>query len=362
MYPYYIIFSLSLAFFAISQTLVRNGRVGSRFFLLTSIILLICLAAYRGQWVGTDTSTYLSFWDKFQNVDFQFENWLFSEPLFVLLQNITRYIADETFLGQEVFLGAISTLVCCLTFAAIKQNSVNKTLSFFVFLFLGFYTFHFNGARQAIAIALFLYSIKYILNGNAKKYALIVFVGFLFHKTMLITIPFYFLFRRDFTPKVVLLIVLFTFAATYSITSVVEYASEYDERYRGYANSDFDGGGVVSVMFYTVILLWLYLVGKLNRINSKLYNISLLSMFISVSIGWLSVGLSLNPSGVLRLAYYFTQFMIFALPMSILSFHSKSTRNVLLSLFILCSLCYFYFTTTSFSGLAPYSSSLPPLL
>ena len=241
MYPYYIIFSLSLSFFAISQTLVRNGRVGSRFFLVTSIILLICLAAYRGQWVGTDTTTYLGFWNNLQNVDFQFENWLFSEPLFVLLQNITRYIADKTFLGQEVFLGAISTLVCCLTFAAIKQNSVNKTLSIFVFLFLGFYTFHFNGARQAIAIALFLYSIKYILNGNVKKYALVVLVGFLFHKTMLITIPFYFLFRRDFTPKVVLLIVLFTFAATYSITSVVEYASEYDERYRGYANSDFDG-------------------------------------------------------------------------------------------------------------------------
>jgi len=362
MLPYFIIFLFSIAFFAISQSLSKNRQIGGRLFLLMALFLLVGFAAFRGQSVGTDTSTYLGFWNNLHFASEQSQTWLFSEPLFKYIEKITRYISDETFLGQEIFLGLISLLVCSLTFSSINQLSSNKVLSLFVFLFLGFYTFHLNGARQAIAISLFIYSIKFIINGNVKKYLTIVLIGFLFHKTMLITLPFYYIFRKEFTPKIILLIVIFTFAAAYSITSVVEYASEYDERYKGYANSDFEGGGLVSVLFYTVILLWLYMVGKFNRINSKLYDMSLLSMFISVSIGWLSVGLSLNPSGILRLVYYFTQFMIFALPMSILSFHSKLTRNVLLSLFILCSFFYFYFSTSSFSGLAPYSSSLPPLL
>jgi hypothetical protein len=362
MLPYFIIFLLSIAFFSISQSLLNNKKVGGRLFLLIALLLLVGLAAFRGQTVGTDTYTYLWSWNNLHLASEKSQIWLFSEPFFKYIEKITRYISDETFLGQEVFLGSISLLVCCLTLSSINKLSSNKFLSFFVFLFFGFYTFHFNGARQAIAIALFFYSIKYILNDNMKKYFFVVLVGFLFHKTMLITLPFYFLFRRDFTLKVVLLIVLFTFSAGYSITSFVEYASEYDQRYRNYANSDFEGGGIVSVLFYTVVLLWLYLVGKVNQIDSKLYDISLISIFISVAIGWLSVGLSLNPSGILRLVYYFTQFMIFALPISIFSFHSKLTRNFLLSLFVFFSFFYFYFITSSFSGLAPYTSSLQPFL
>lgn len=358
MFPYFFIFFLVLIFFVIGQQMdkIREKSIGGFKFL--SLSLLVCLAAYRGQWVGTDTFTYLGFWDELHFANYKNNNWLFSEPLFILLQHITRYIADETFFGREIFLGTISALVCYLTFSTIDKVSENKFLSLIVFLFLGFYTFHFNGARQAIAIALFFYSIKYILNGNLKKYLIIVFLGFLFHKTMLITVPFYYIFRRKFTPVIVILVVLFTIVAALSLTTIVEYATGLDERYKSYANTESAGGGLVSVLFFTVILIWLYVSKKINKISVKLYDISLLGMLIAVCVGWLSITLSLNPSGILRLSVYFTQFMMFSLPMSIFSFSKRTIRDILLFLFFLFSVIYFYMTTSSFSGLSPYQLAL----
>jgi len=353
MFPYFLVFSLTLIFFSVGNQTANNKQLGGRLFIAVALILLISFAAYRSSWVGTDTRTYLALWNDIQNSNFN-DGWLYSEPLFYWLQIVTRYIADNTFLGKEVFLGAISALVCILTFSAINQVSKNKVLSLFVFLFLGFYTFHFNGARQAIAMALFIYSIKYILTGNAKKYALIVFVGFLFHKTMLITVPFYFLFRLKFTPKIVALIVISTIVASFSITNIVDYASEFDVRYKSYASSDFTGG-IIQVLFFTFILIWLYIAKKVNRINEKLYDISLVSMLLSVCIGWMSVALSLNPSGILRLTGYFAQFMIFCLPISVLAFPRSNFRSLVLLAFVSLSILYFYLTTSNFSGLAPYS-------
>ena len=354
MYPYFLVFSLTLIFIYLSQIAAKKGVLGERLFIFIGTSLLVCLAAFRHQWVGTDTGTYLWFWNNLQPLNDQGADWLYSEPLFGLLQQLTRFIADDSFLGHEVFLGAISALVCTLTLSSIMQLSKNKVLSVFIFLFLGFYLYHFNGARQAIAMAFFLYSIKYILNGNIKKYVLIVFVGFLFHKTMLITAPFYFLFRRDFTPKIVMIIVFSTIVAAFSMSSLVEFATEFDSRYKNYASSDFAGGGLIQVLFFSVIMFWLYASKKSQRINDKMYDICLLSMLISVCIGWLSIILSLNPSGILRLTGYFTQLMIFALPMSVFAYPAGTIRGVVMSMLLFFSIFYFYLTTTYFSGLAPY--------
>lgn len=357
MLPYFIVLIISVSSLAVGLWLKGNKQPGANLFFFFSLFPLIALAAFRGQWVGTDTYTYLGFWRDFTTSSYQGSDLLFSEPLFTVLQHATRFLADNTFFEQEVFLGAISLIVCGLTFSAILTNSTYKLMSWTFFILLSFYTFHFNGARQAIAIALFLYSTKYILNGNQKKYAMIIIVGFLVHKTMLICLPLYFIFRRELNVQQVALVVVGAVIAAFSISTLVDIATEYDQRYKSYANKEAAGGGLVTVLFNTSLLIWLWFSKKVNAINLKLYDISLLSMLIAVCIGWVSVILSLNPSGILRLSVYFTQFSIFSLPLSIIYYKNSTTRGFVLICVLAVASLYFYLTTTSFSGLTPYNST-----
>lgn len=354
MIPYLFVLMASVLSLSVALWLKGNKQVGSSLFYFFTLLPLVALAAFRGQWVGTDTSTYLGFWRDFSTSYYDMSNLLFSEPLFIVLQHVTRFLADNTFFGQEVFLGAISLIVCGLTFSAILTNSMHKVMTWTFFILLSFYTFHFNGARQAIAVALFLYSTKYILNGNLLKYLMLVLIGFLVHKTMLICFPLYFIFRKELNAKQVILVVMGAVVVALSVTSLVDFASQYDQRYQSYANKEAAGGGLVTVLFNTSLLMWLWVSKRLNSINDKLYDISLLAMLIAVCIGWVSVILSLNPSGILRLGVYFTQFSIFSIPMSIAYFKNSTTRGFVLLCVLTVAMLYFYLTTTSFSGLAPY--------
>ncbi|MGI2030313.1 EpsG family protein [Endozoicomonas acroporae] len=356
MLPYLCFFLLGLINFTFYENIKKRNEAGSCFFLVLSIINLIFFSSLRSASVGTDTRTYLAFWNS--NVSFSAllaKTTFFSEFGFELFSYLTKYLSAELFDGSKIpFLMFISSIVLILTYSSIIKYSENKTLSLFCFLMLGFYTFHFNGARQAIAIAIFLFSLRYVLNSNPKKYFACLFVGFLFHKSILICMPFYYFFRQPLSIRMVLFIVLSSVVMALSVNVLVDFASGFDRRYSGYASRDFEGGGVVSTIFYIVMLFWLYFVKKSNNIDNKLYDISLLSMLIVSCIGALSVALSLDPSGILRLSAYFSQFLIFALPISIYSFKDTRERLLVLLLSIIFMIMYFYLTTTSFSNLAPY--------
>ncbi|WMS94899.1 EpsG family protein [Pseudoalteromonas sp. HL-AS2] len=345
-------------FFYFYEVLCKKEAVGYRYFLFLSLCLLVLLSALRAYNVGTDTGSYLFIWRNGPDElsELFLKNNFFSEPAYALLSFFTKKVSYTFFSQSQIFhLFSISFLVCLFYYSTICKYANYKLFSFVFFFLLGFYTFHFNGARQAIAIALFLYSIKYVLNGNLLKYLAVVLFGFLVHKTMLICLPLYFIFRKELNAKQLILVVVCAVVVALSVTSLVDFASQYDQRYQSYAKSDFEGGGVVAVLFNTSLLMWLWVSKRLNTINDKLYDISLLSMLIAVCIGWVSIILSLNPSGILRLSVYFTQFSIFSLPMSVLYFKNASTRSFVLLSVLIVAVLYFYLTTVNFSGLYPYT-------
>ncbi|PKG75763.1 hypothetical protein CXF86_05410 [Shewanella sp. GutCb] len=354
MFPYIIVAFISCVSLFFAVYLKDNKSSGYHFFIAVALFPLVMLAAYRGQWVGTDTYTYLELWNNVEFRSFENKSILFSEPAFHLLEVITRYISKNTFFGHEVFLGSISILVCSLCLSSILKHANFKSFSWLLFILLGVYTFHFNGARQAIAIALFMFSLRFIINRNFILFILVVLLGFFFHKSMLVCLPFYFLYGKKLDYKQVLLIVVLSVLVAISITSIVEVASEYDARYKSYADGNSSGGGLVTVLFNSALLVWLWMSKRFCSIEDRIYDLSLLMMLIAVCIGWMSVILSLNPSGILRLSMYFTQFVIFSLPLSVMYYKRGGTRAFVLTSVLLVLFVYFYLTTTSFSGLAPY--------
>lgn len=76
---------------------------------------------------------------------------------------------------------------------AMYEQSDSFGFSFFLFMAFGFYFHTFNTVRYYFALALALYSIKYVLQKEWGKFILLVLLGAAFHKSMLVIIPLYFL-------------------------------------------------------------------------------------------------------------------------------------------------------------------------
>ena len=56
-------------------------------------------------------------------------------------------------------------------------------LSLFVYIASGMYTVSMNGIRQSLAAAIIFAATKYILNGNFKKFLLVILLASTFHQT-----------------------------------------------------------------------------------------------------------------------------------------------------------------------------------
>ena len=66
-----------------------------------------------------------------------------------------------------------------------------------------FIMFDMGVIRQGIAITFMLFSVKYIINRDFKKFLIVILCGALFHITILVTIPLYFLNYIEFDRKVI---------------------------------------------------------------------------------------------------------------------------------------------------------------
>ncbi len=360
MTPYIIILLLSFSLISLS---FYTGQTVNKFshcvFVPIIFFMLTCFAALRHYDVGTDTINYMLILGKsssFHDVA------ALSEPLFSIFSIVVNSLPFDFDTRFILYLFFISFVIVFIYLRCIFDYSKHESQSFLLFFLLGIYTFHFNGARQAITIALFLFAYRFIVNGSFFKYCIVIVIGFFIHKSIILMLPFYWVFRTGLDKRTVSFICMGSVLAAFLIQPIVEFAASYDSRYSTYADAKYGGGGLVSVVFYTMLLIWLLISMKLNRISDVLYKSSVMAMIVSVCIGWVSIVLSLNPSGILRLIVYFLQFSLFSLPVSISSFKDGRTKVVLYTVIYIVLFVYFYLTTFNFSGLFPYKTSIESII
>lgn len=122
---------------------------------------------------------------------------------YALLNKICIFFAGDNF--QSIF---ILTAIIFLGFiiAACRKNKASMLLMMYIFLCGGFYFYSLNVTRQCIAIAIFFYSIRYIIckedeqkiiNRNLIMYILLISLGITLHNSALIYLPLYFILDKD---------------------------------------------------------------------------------------------------------------------------------------------------------------------
>ena len=100
-------------------------------------------------------------------------------------------------------------LAITLMFLFLSLNRENNLIfGLFIFIAFGFMFDSFDRIRQMASVAFFLWSMKFVINGDFKKYTLALFIGSFLHVSAVLLLPFYFILRSRHSFTVLLGLVL----------------------------------------------------------------------------------------------------------------------------------------------------------
>lgn len=351
MTPYIFILLSSILLYYSSFYLKKNdnqeGYILVAFLLLSSLILFSGLRDYS---IGTDTRNYVFMFNRLELLDMGNVG-IFKESGFVIIQWIAKLINND----YHIVMILIASIIIIVTLKCIGNYSDHPVFTFFLYIALGFYTSHFNIARQSIAVAIFLYSIKYIFERNLAKYLIFIAAGFLFHKSIVLCLPCYWFANKMLNLRSMFIVFIVVLGCSFVLDAFVEFTSiNIDHRYQGFAEERDSSGGVVQNLFYVFVLFYIYFMKVIFKIVDAYYNIFLNISFIGVSIGVASVVLKLDPNGIARASIYFVQTFIFTLPYAIYKTRNVIFRTTSFVSVILLSFIYYYLIIYSFADLYPF--------
>lgn len=346
--PYFAFLGVTITIYSFQ----RNSHVKAVFNPAT-ILAFLCMALFaglRGRYVGTDTGWYVfSFLNALNKLEGDYFDILLDEPGYYLLEVIVRLFTDQ-YWG---LLFAVASICCVNVLYTINKYSENKILSLFIYITLGYYLFCFNGARQAIAISIYLLALPYIEKKQIVKYCTIVVIAAMFHKTILIMLPIYFILRMRYSWKSVSIIVISGLIIANIMPSLFVAASQIDEKFMDYASVKATGGYMLT-SFYVLLTLFFMIMRK-NIVPEKIkeYDIFLL-MLICGSVIYFVVSLSGVYVELTRFAAYFQIASIFLFAKIYNSQKHIVSTGVMAMICVGC-LIYFYIFVTTIGALTPYT-------
>lgn len=332
-----------LILFFVSFWITLEQKAFNRKSFWLPLVVLVLFFTIRSNRVGTDTQVYTYNFDNSLDVKY-FD---FNENVELGYQLLEYSILQFT--DNYFWLFFISGLVVVyLYLKVIRKYSVNYLLSVFLFITLGIYTFFFNGLRQGIAMAIFTFALPYLLERKIILYILVCLFASLFHITALFMIPFYFLVNLRIKPIYKILI---TFLGSLLLSRLlVTYIASTNDRYEGYTEVSESSGGILILLFYFLILLFIYFIANIYKVRDEQFK----KLFTFYGVGLVFVIplalLGTNPSGPQRLLYYFTWTLVLILPI----IFNKINNTYVTSIAIIFFIIYFILTTTRFSDLTPY--------
>lgn len=340
----YILNILSIGFY---------GLISKKFKIKTPLICLIFIqlvmfSGLRGLNVGTDTISYLKI---FNNVSPNFQvirifNYTV-EPLFALLNGIIGWF-NGSYQSLLIF---SSFIINFLIFKSIVIHSSDKFLS--LFLYVGLYQYYqsFNGIRQYIAVAIVLFSYKYVKKRQLSKFAICILSATSFHITAVVFIPFYFFYNKNLRLKSIAKFLGFILLFILSFSIILEIAFIYIPDYKVYESSIGQGSGgirdiVISVLFITFGMIY----GNLKSRNHLFLTLIAIAYF-AFSV----LALFFNANLMMRLGWYFSVFIPIYIPNIMINIKNKHKRLLMKYIIYICAFTLnLYLLSSNFHRIVPY--------
>lgn len=307
----YLITGIISVFFACVQDFRKfkwnTTKLNPYIFLFLSFLVLFIIAGFRYD-VGTDYILYKKMQIPiilgFKNPNYwQVTNY---EIGFQLLVKVIYILFKNTLL----FFTFMAFLFLFFMYKFVKENFLFAGLSVYIFITCFFYNHSFNVMRQALATAIFLYSIKYIECKNWKKFLLFIILATTFHWASLLYLPLYFFLRKKWSNSIQLFILLCSFLFRDIIRNILIFFSNKFGFYTAYFGGSLDSGYNLPIFILLVVsCIYFYrLIFVENKtIKDNIYsNLEFLSFFVAINC-------SIIPTGY-RVMYMFFPIIIISLP------------------------------------------------
>ncbi len=315
--------------------------------------IFICGLRYN---VGTDFENYQQWFNYYlsNKISLKSEEIGFG-ILIKLIQLFTRN-------PQFLFL-TVAAIINILIILFIRKHTKYFELGYFLFVALYFYYSTFNILRQWIAIAIFLYAIKYIYSRNIKKYLIFIFIACTFHKTAIIAIPIYFILNMKLNKKNIIIILLMILILYFGLDIILLRVSTIfninTAKYLNYFNKD-DTIGANGYAYSSITMIALIIISitkkqyLLNNSHGK-EDITMLILMLAFSI------MGINSLIFSRLQLYFLPYLTVIIP-NMLKIITKSQRKFVYVIIVILGFTYMYRALTINGGNPlPYQSVLTVL-
>lgn len=201
---YFAVFLSSIIFVSLGAK--NEGKGIGKLLVFLGLCIPCVLAGIRDLSVGTDTNGYIynvfkiaqgnnNIFDFFKIV---YQWYMIKDYLYLIL---TFIFSKITFISSfQLLLFIYELLIVFPMYYALKNfTNDNKKISFgLLLIYLSLYNLSLNMVRQSIAIAFFLYSFSVFFKREDKwkiKSIISLLIAFLFHETVLFTIPLFFIFN-----------------------------------------------------------------------------------------------------------------------------------------------------------------------
>lgn len=317
----------------------------SLFILSTAAMVLV--GGLRSRYIGTDTGNYVWWFDNLR--DFS-DIWNTSlEPGFFALSWLGHFISHN-YLSVLLLVSTIT--VICYSWA-IRKYSVNIPTSFFVLIVAGYLFISYNGARQGLAIGIYTLAIGAALRKQFWLYIGLVFIAYLFHRSVIFAVPIYFIVTRESSAKLYLLILAAGTIAVFFYDSIIGVLSAVDIRYAQYAEASEEQMGFLTLVFVCALCAFFLFFKRFITVNRELYDTLLNYFLLGTSIIVIASIFETSASGMRRMSLYFLVSEIFLWPI-VLQNIGKRRRRVFLFYFASLYLVYFSLYLGRFSNLSPY--------
>ncbi|MZQ83644.1 EpsG family protein [Paenibacillus sp. 5J-6] len=256
------------------------------------------------------------------------------EKGFIFLQLLLNKITPD----PQILIFTTALLTNALIVMVLYRYSKLFELSIYTYITSGLYIISMNGMRQFLAGAILFAGTKYLMEGNWKRYMLLVLLASSIHQSALILIPIYFIVRRKaWTKTTMLLLAAAIFAAIgYNQISSVIFESVGD--YGQYQDFQEGGANIIRVVVQTAPLLVAYFGRKkLRELFPKsdyIVNMALLgSIFMIISLqNWIFA----------RFIIYFGLYNVIILSWVVHLF-VKREQKLIYYVLLICYLAYSYY-------------------
>lgn len=201
---YISLFLLLLLFSFYEIYFIKINNLNYTLFIF-SFIILVTLGSLRWN-TGTDWDPYFRLFEDNDSLrSFLVYHGKYSPEKGFLMMN---YIVKRIYDNYTFFLFVCSVICLGFTFQFIKKYSSFPLFSIFLFycFFLGFIFL----TRQAIAVSIMLFSIRFIENRNFCKFFMVISLAATIHSSVILFIPSYWIYNNNYSNQTIVIILLFS--------------------------------------------------------------------------------------------------------------------------------------------------------